>query len=286
MVKKAVFEQIFPRQDSHVQCIWTPRQSGFWNPAYHKEYEIHYIKSGEGSYFIGNRNFPFAKNNLVIIKSGQTHTLIPGNSFIEKGSLYFSPSFLQKNSCLAAILEKAPATVALLEKEATLFEIFMKNIGAETEAGQDNWQEIVSSQVVALIYMIQRYASRERMPARQHPSTEKIILFLDKHYRDDLSLGAIAENFSMSVSHLSHTFKHDTGLSVKHYILHRRIIEAKKLLTKNTELKVTAVGFRVGFKDFSLFNHNFKKITGLTPTNYRNIARHKDQADSSARPAP
>lgn len=63
-----------------------------------------------------------------------------------------------------------------------------------------------------------------------------------------------------------------TRFPSKWNILHRRIAEAKLLLSDNSDLKVTFIAGQVGFSDFALFNRNFKHITGLNPAVYRKIS--------------
>ncbi|MGI6383884.1 MAG: helix-turn-helix domain-containing protein [bacterium] len=71
--------------------------------------------------------------------------------------------------------------------------------------------------------------------------------------------------------HLSRLFKQHTGLGFKQYITQRRIAEAKRLLREDIDLSVDAISQRVGFRDFVVFNRNFKIFTGMTPSAYRRM---------------
>jgi len=278
MRKDVKYENIIAKKVEYpVKCRWypLPRSISKTYLAYHEEIEIHFIKRGSGSYFIKNRLYPFEKNYLIIIKSEETHRFIPSgnNSLLEKGSLYISPSFIKADKKLYSTLKNCPHTIILSEREATLTEIILKNIADEINRKEKNWEEIVYYEVMLFISILKRYSIRKRkLDISQNSLTEKIIEYIEKNFTNRLLLSDISKEFSISESHLSHLFKRETGLSVKQYILQRRIVEAKKLLSE-PDIKVTAISTKVGFDNFSLFNRIFKKITGLTPYNYRRISK-------------
>ena len=285
MTAKPVYETIFGRykEDKPVKSTWNLYQVKFPGDtsyrtkhkirlAYHNELEFHYIKRGGGSYFIKNRKYPFSKNHLVIIKPGEIHTFIPGTpSFIEKGSLYFLPSFLPRKE-LKFITGKCPHIVRLTEKEATLAEILLKSIGEEAGGREEKWENIVKHEVMLFLSIAERASVRKSICVRKNPLTEKIMDFMEQNFAQNLPVSEIAKTFSLSASRISHIFKQETGLSLKNYILQRRIVEAKKLLSEDAGMKVSAVSIRTGFNDFTLFNRSFKNITGMTPTSYRRIS--------------
>ena len=277
MTKRPLYQGVFLKStEGPVKCVWNPRQIRHCGLTYHHEFELHYIKRGHGSYFIKNKNYPFAKNHLIIIKSGEIHSFIMKNSsYIEKGSLYFSLSIANKNRELAAALKKCPHLILFPEQKTPMVEIIFKNIADETNKKECFWEKIVYAELSRLLFMIQRYSLSTISPVWKNPLTEKIIDYLEQNFASDLSLSDIAKTFSLSVSHISHTFKKSTGLSLKQYMLQRRIIEAKKMLDENPDRKISTLSASVGFNNFSLFNRMFKKFTCTTPANYRRILQQK-----------
>lgn len=271
-------ERILPEKENilkgvgyPVKCIWQTHSSPSGNLAYHKEYEIHYIKKGSGYYFIKNRKYPFTHNNLVIIKSEEIHRFISSTSsmYVEKGSLYFSPSLINKNRKMKEIMENSPHIVKLGEREATLIEIIFRSIIVEIGRKEIHWEEIVDYEIMTFMLLLKRCSARKNPAPRHNSKIESIMEYIEKHFSEDISLSDIAKKFFISESYLAHLFKKETGMPLKQYILQRRIMEAKKILTENPDIKVYAVANKVGFTDFALFNRAFKKITGLTPAGYR-----------------
>ncbi len=277
MAIKPLYEDIFPhRKTEYIKCIWNPPQIYRINLAYHNELEIHYIKKGNGSYFIKNKNYSFSKNHLIIIKNREIHSFIPrSSSYIEKGCILFSPSIVNKDKELKLIIETCPHNILLDERETILTEFIFKNIASETINKKPLWGKIAYAEISLLLFMIKRCTSRKLLVGKQNPLIENITAYLEENFTKNLSLSDIAKTFFLSVSRVSHIFKEETGLSLKHYVMHRRIIEAKKFLEENTDMKVSTISSMVGFNNFSLFNQSFKKITGLTPTDYRKISQQQ-----------
>ncbi len=272
MHKKPLRENIFYKGKRPIRCDWLRPYIYTSNLAYHSEVEFHYIKRGEGFYFIQNRRYPFSKNNIVAIKSGEIHKCIRQSSYVEKGSLYFPLSFL-KNARLKKIVKECPHVAKMTEKEAMLAEIIFKSISEETGGGKPFWEELVHSQTEQFLFLLKRASLRKTKKVISNPVVEGLIAYLDSNFARDVSIPEIAEGFSLSPSRISHIFKEETGLGLKHYMFQKRIIEAKKLLEENHSMKVTAISAKVGFGDFALFNSTFKKATGRTPSYYRRFSR-------------
>ncbi|MDQ0060561.1 helix-turn-helix domain-containing protein [Paenibacillus harenae] len=113
----------------------------------------------------------------------------------------------------------------------------------------------------------QKRSGRER-----NEVIDKVLLYLQEHYmRNDLSLNLLASEFRISVSHLSKLFKEQKECNFIDYLMELRMNKAKELLSE-TEEKIRDIAERVGYTNVNSFVRIFKKITGLTPTEYRERA--------------
>ncbi len=90
-------------------------------------------------------------------------------------------------------------------------------------------------------------------------------LYLD----NDLSLAQLAKESRASVHHLSQFLNEELGQSFQDYINQQRIAEAKIILKEQQHLKIEEVAHLAGFNSKSTFNTAFKKISGITPSEYR-----------------
>ncbi|MGC4034866.1 MAG: helix-turn-helix domain-containing protein [Chitinophagaceae bacterium] len=102
-------------------------------------------------------------------------------------------------------------------------------------------------------------------------ATEKI--YLDP----DLSIDHLASAISCSRHHLSQVLNEKLNKSFYDYINQYRVEEAIHLLTDpaRSTYKIASIAFDAGFNSLSTFNDVFKRITGLTPSQYRKQAGQK-----------
>ncbi len=106
---------------------------------------------------------------------------------------------------------------------------------------------------------------------------DKVKLHIRQHYDDDqLSLFEISRQIGVSSSHLSKIFSQETGQTMTEYLTLTRISKAKELL-KTTRSKTFEIAYQVGYNDQHYFSNLFKKVTGLTPTEYRKHGFAEDQ---------
>ena len=90
------------------------------------------------------------------------------------------------------------------------------------------------------------------------------------HFERPLTLQGIAQSIHVNDSHLSRKFKEETGISLIDYI-HTKRIEAAKLYLESNTASITEIALIVGFNDVNYFSRIFKKITNLTPSQYRRL---------------
>jgi two-component system response regulator YesN len=94
--------------------------------------------------------------------------------------------------------------------------------------------------------------------------------YINRNISDNVSLTALSNEFCYNSSYLSRLYKNITGEGLSEYINRVRIENAKTLL-KNQELKISVITDLIGFKTPSYFTRFFKKATGYTPQEYRNM---------------
>lgn len=106
---------------------------------------------------------------------------------------------------------------------------------------------------------------------RQHADAaiQQAQVLIEQLYQTEISVEKIAEQVNMSRRNFIRRFKTATSLNPIEYIQRVKIEAAKKSLEAG-ETSIAAVTFEAGYNDLKTFRAVFKKITGLTPTEYRN----------------
>lgn len=92
--------------------------------------------------------------------------------------------------------------------------------------------------------------------------------FLEKYFRLDLTLESVAEELSVSQSHLSRCFRQETGYTFTEFLNMLRLEEAARLLLDHT-LSVTEICYLVGYRSLPHFQKVFRDFFDTSPSNYR-----------------
>ena len=97
--------------------------------------------------------------------------------------------------------------------------------------------------------------------------------YIGTHYNDPgISVASIAQHLGVSESHLSHIFKRETDYTLLNYLTRFRIHKAMELL-RNCRAKIYEVAEQVGYKDITYFSATFKRVAGVSPSEYQDTCR-------------
>lgn len=96
----------------------------------------------------------------------------------------------------------------------------------------------------------------------------KVIVYMEDHLEENLSLVDLAGQAGFSRFHFCREFKKHMGRSPFSYLTLLRMERAKKLMRRN-ELTVSDIASAVGYNDVSNFSRKFKEVSGVTPTLFR-----------------
>ena len=91
---------------------------------------------------------------------------------------------------------------------------------------------------------------------------------LESHYSQPYTLTELSKQYNISPSTLSHRFSAATGMSVMEYLLSCRMASAKRMLA-GTKMGIGEIVERCGFSDNSNFSRTFKRLNGMSPTDFR-----------------
>lgn len=155
-----------------------------------------------------------------------------------------------------------------------LFQSFVENYqltekGMLTREMYDNISKM--SMKVDFIEWINQLMARMNSQLIENHESMRVYLtkqFINKHYKDELSLEKVAEYLQLSSSYLSNLFKKETGQNFIDYVTEVRIGQAKFLL-KTTDWKISEIAREVGYGDEYYFSKVFKKNVGESPLKYR-----------------
>ena len=94
------------------------------------------------------------------------------------------------------------------------------------------------------------------------------IEYMERNYAQNITLDELAKKVFVSKAYLSRIFKEVTQMSFL-YSLNKIRIEKSKYYLKYTDLSISAIALKVGYSNSEYYSKMFKKITHLSPTEYR-----------------
>ncbi|MNN02949.1 HTH-type transcriptional regulator YesS [compost metagenome] len=109
----------------------------------------------------------------------------------------------------------------------------------------------------------------QRSDHQQSLILHQIYEYVNENYANDISLSEMASRLHLNYTYLSSYFKQRTKENLTSYISRVRTDKAKELLF-DQELSVSEISRLTGFSDHNYFSKVFKKMTGMTPVEYRN----------------
>ena len=128
---------------------------------------------------------------------------------------------------------------------------------------------IYISQVLNLIMGETYCREKPKSVSSENRQVTYIVRFMYKNLDKNLTLKQILDEFKCSKSHLNDIFHKATQHSPMDFYINLKVQEACKLL-RSTDLLIYEVAERLGYKDQYYFSRTFKKITGMSPSDYRN----------------
>ncbi|WP_175991477.1 response regulator [Bacillus sp. Marseille-Q1617] len=97
---------------------------------------------------------------------------------------------------------------------------------------------------------------------------QELVSYVETYYMEDISLEKLSKMFFLTREHISRTFKKETGMTLSKFVTKIRIEQAKSWLME-TEESIYSISTMLGYQDEKYFSKLFKKVTGLTPFEYR-----------------
>jgi len=237
-----------------------------------------------------NHKFFVGKNEMIV-----SETIRP---VVDRGAFY--PKQQEQNlleSIRSQNAEKAAAALASLTSALTglsysidyikyvIFQVCSNLMDALSEVGgkpeeagidvQALWKDIHEADTLARLETLIAQFIQDCMETaavlkrKQHTETiAKTMDFIERHYREDLSLKEISTNVYLSPGYLSTIFKNETGMTIYDYITQVRMKAAGNLVL-DPDVKIQDVALAVGYNNIQSFIRFFKKAYKMTPLEYR-----------------
>ncbi|MEK3917800.1 AraC family transcriptional regulator [Paenibacillus sp. FSL H7-0331] len=249
----------------------------------HDWYEIVYVYSGNGMFFIDSSFYEMMPGDVFLIPRNTIHRAMPQRSEpVTSSILYFSSAILPDLSLgdafsLTAIFEQLRSSkqfrLSLEGTDQEHIQMLIEDIRQELEEVQQGSRYAVMltlHRIIVALSRIQSSTYREPSSLTSTSSTwmKEIVSYIELNFHSSLTLSFLSQKAHVSPEHFSRVFKQMTGMPLTDYLHTKRILKAKRLL-KDTNLAIEVLAEQCGFQSMPHFHRIFKKITGKTPAVYR-----------------
>jgi len=243
---------------------------------FHDCHQIIYIVDGEISITISNDTYSASKGSLILVSRYEQHEITVVSNEYKRYTLEISPDHLENkedDDLLTTILVNRTEGfrhVLDLHNQSAEIELILSNIEKEHKMQKLMHNTMESAMLKWLLVLIYRSAPHTFAVenSRGIGVIREIQNRFEQEYREIFFLNELAEEYHISMSHLSHMFKRVTGYAPMMYLQACRISAAKHYLANST-MTIKEIVFQCGFSDESNFCRIFRKETGLTASEFR-----------------
>ncbi|MBP9134200.1 MAG: helix-turn-helix transcriptional regulator [Saprospiraceae bacterium] len=169
------------------------------------------------------------------------------------------------NRCIMAVQDKLDQ-LGLIAKRVTLGEVTLEN--ELSPMSKDTLEKALTSLGFELI---------DDKKSRLIEKIKNIIIDL-VHYQDNDVKTNLTELLSNSLHHdysyLSNLFSEVEGTTIEKYLIAQKVEKVKELLVYD-ELTLSEIAFRLNYSSVAYLSNQFKKVTGLTPSYFKQIKADK-----------
>lgn len=254
-------------------------------PHKHSFYEIQWLTAGTATNVIDYHQITIQPDSLFFISPGQLH-LMSKTDGIKGHSLTFTEEFLLKHMVSPnALLELSfldnsyAAPFLKLTKQAAKELIPMLSLLCNEVSRKEKSEVIVGHLLVALLNHIQRIVTAEQSKGHDTAGVIKFKEFkklVEENFKTESSLIFYSEKLFLSIHRINEICKKITGRAAGEVIRDRILLETKRMLL-HSDTNIGEISEDLGFKDFSYFSRQFKKMEGMTPAEYRRTMYEKYQ---------
>lgn len=250
----------------------------------HSFLELTYIIEGEAEHILDGHMSVVKPGDYFIVDYGSRHSY---KSLGSEGFLNLDLIFLPE--ILDPILKGTKSLRTLLEHYLLHFNInslvqnparmvfhddtgqikkLMDLINDEAEARRPGYTELIRCYLIEILLLTVRHLDDAEAAASGQDISAFITAYVAEHYMEELTLRDIADRMNYSLPYISKRFKDDMGTTFVKYLQNYRVMQGCRLLTSSRK-SLGEITELVGYKDVKFFSALVKKMTGLSPADFR-----------------
>ena len=270
--------QVMHRDSFEIFHYRDPRP-GFVEVHHHDFYEVYFLLGGNVAYWVEGRIIRLTPGDLLFINPMELHRPMTdsGEPVCERFVLWVNKEYLENlshaqvclNGCFDTSLPSHSHLIRPSSPERAVLTARMGELVRECyskEFGSDLAAQGIFLQLMVQLNRLARRGEAQQEGEQLSPLVQNAMHHIGENLSGELSLDTLAGELFVSKYHLSHAFSREVGVSVYRYILLRRLMMARQLLTDGEP--AGQVCRSCGFADYTSFYRAFKSEYGISPREF------------------
>lgn len=242
--------------------------------------EITYVISGKATIYSGDTSFELSAGQVHFLQKGQYHKIVADEN---QNFHYYCIGFIL-NSEYAEIQMFSEAVCDLeqfvVEDEGNIKTLFNFIIN---EMYIHNSESIIMihlyfCQMLVMLYRILTGRSKKVLNRFNTSSSNyavyRTLKYIDREYLQITTVKEIAQDLSYSEYYLSHIFREKMDVTIKDYLVKKKIVTATELL-KASNMSISEIAEHLHFASLHSFGVAFKRYMNMSASEFRSLYRQK-----------
>ena len=228
------------------------------------------MDKGESRAIVEGKEYQLQAPCLAVVMPNQTYCLIEASDDLEVRAIIMSNNFtlnLMSSNLNNMILENPVIDISSdIISFNTYYNVLLHTVRSSFKSSH---LESAKHLTMSMLYFYARKLEHlEKDKKKREIVFDRFCDDVRKFYKINRSIPFYSGRLAVSSKYLNDIVKEKTGITANEYIDRQTIIECKALLS-STDMSILKISLMMHFPSYSVFGKFFKRMTGMTPTEYR-----------------
>ena len=228
------------------------------------------MDKGESRAIVEGKEYQLQAPCLAVVMPNQTYCLLEASDDLEVRAIIMSNNFtlnLMSSNLNNMILENPVIDISSdIISFNTYYNVLLHTVRSSFKSSH---LESAKHLTMSMLYFYARKLEHlEKDKKKREIVFDRFCDDVRKFYKTNRSIPFYSGRLAVSSKYLNDIVKEKTGITANEYIDRQTIIECKALLS-STDMSILKISLMMHFPSYSVFGKFFKRMTGMTPTEYR-----------------
>lgn len=237
-----------------------------------QEYQLIYITRGSGWFASAHQKKTAVRaGDLFLLFPGEWHNYAPDSKtgWREAWIGFTGENMDKRVRANFFCVDKSIFNIGILEEVVQYYKLAIQAAAAQKTGYQQHLAGLVNM-LLGAAYSMDKELAFQQMEVDSQINQAKV--FMQENLEKNIPGEAVAGAVNMGYSRFRKVFREYTGFAPAQYMQELKMTKSKELLT-NTSMTCQQIAYSLGFESPSYFNVSFRRRTGMTPSDYRDMTQ-------------